>query len=282
MIRLIRSCVTEVTPEDLPDESVHLAIMSPPYKDPDGYSDELIVRLGALVNRVLAPGGRVFFNFGQLRDDYAKPFRAASAMIVGSREGCVIPLRFGQTINWVKSLAIDGVQQGHYQPIRSDHVLNYGWEYVFTFWKPLPGCVEPKLDRLSIGVPFADKGNLRRGTRGKHGDLHCAGDVWFIPYSTTGKSKKKAHEHSFPEELVRRCIAVSGVPEGSTVLDPFSGGGTTAAVARRLGMNAVAIDRDNRALVTTLRRWRGVSEPAQHQGDPRWTKVSERAFEVRW
>lgn len=61
--------------------------------------------------------------------------------------------------------------------------------------------------------------------------------VWTIatqPYSG-------AHFATFPEELPRRCIKAGSAP-GDTVLDPFGGSGTTAAVAVGLGRNAIHID----------------------------------------
>jgi site-specific DNA-methyltransferase (adenine-specific) len=230
---------------ELPPAVVDLVVMSPPYKRKDGWHPRLMDCVGNLVGHMLKPGGRVFLNFGQLREDYERPYVAAQALARGGN------LRFGQTIAWVKSIAIDGHQTGHFQPINSDKILNYCWEPIFTLYKP----PEPTFDRLSVGVPYADKSNLARGTRGKNGDLHCAGDVWFVPYSTTGSTTKKAHRHEFPEELVERCIRVANLPPGATVMDPFCGSGTTACVAKRLGFGGITIDRDLEALKGARARW---------------------------
>lgn len=51
----------------------------------------------------------------------------------------------------------------------------------------------------------------------------------------------EAHFATFPSALVRPCV-LAGCPEGGTVLDPFIGSGTTAAVANSLGRNAIGID----------------------------------------
>ena len=64
-----------------------------------------------------------------------------------------------------------------------------------------------------------------------------ARSVWSIatqPY-------KSAHFATFPEELARRCI-LAGCPVGGTVLDPFTGSGTTLAVARALGREFIGIE----------------------------------------
>jgi len=283
--------------ERIPDESVDVVVFSPPYKKEEGYSEGLMLSLGRLLSRVMKPGGRVFMNFGQLRDDYRRPFKASSLVVSGSHwsKGVTNYLETGQTIIWLKSVAIpcwreeiaefasrfssvmDGgigvmhvvaavgtsirkilkgagrvTQRAHYQPINSPFAMNYCFEYIFTLWKP----PEPQFDRLSIGVPFADKTNLKRGTRGKHGDLHCGGDVWFVPHTTTGPTKKKQHKDEFPGGLAERCLRVSGVGPGATVLEPFLGGGTTVCEAKKLGMNAWGIDISAEATKAARGRWR--------------------------
>jgi len=240
----------------VPDESVDAIVTSPPYKRRDGLTLELCAALGRFSSRVLRPGGRLFVNFAQLRTEgFSKPYDAREEI---EREAP--RLKTGQTIIWVKSLAIDGKTRGHYTPIHPrSPTLNYGWEFVWTWFKP-----PESLDRLAVGVPFADKSNLKRGTRGKNGDLHCAGDVWFIPYKTTGaKTKKYTSGHKkayeFPEELAERCLKVSGVMAGSVVCDPFLGGGTVACVAKRMGASAYGIEVDPDTAATARARWEEAS-----------------------
>ena len=62
-------------------------------------------------------------------------------------------------------------------------------------------------------------------------------DVWEI--GTGGF--KGAHFAVFPERLVEPCI-LAGCPEGGTVLDPFTGSGTTGVVAKRLRRNFVGVE----------------------------------------
>lgn len=50
-----------------------------------------------------------------------------------------------------------------------------------------------------------------------------------------------AHFATFPPELAERCIKAGSKP-GDTILDPFSGAGTTALVADRLNRNAIGIE----------------------------------------
>jgi site-specific DNA-methyltransferase (cytosine-N4-specific) len=63
------------------------------------------------------------------------------------------------------------------------------------------------------------------------------GDVWSI----TTRPYPAAHFAVFPIDLPLRCIK-AGCKPGGTVLDPFSGSGTTGAAARQLGRRYVGID----------------------------------------
>jgi modification methylase len=71
---------------------------------------------------------------------------------------------------------------------------------------------------------------------------------WTIPLCTgeerlKGKDGKKLHPTQKPESLLARVILSSSRPD-DLVLDPFSGTGTTGAVAKRLNRRFVGIERD--------------------------------------
>lgn len=227
-----------------------LAWFSPPYKTKDGYSEELMERLGAFLQSLLADDATIVMNFGQLKEDFDRPHKALSALVAGSRN----TFRIGQTIIWVKSIVMDRKQVGHYQPINSDHLLNYCWEYLFVLHR---GNQKP-LDRLSVGVPFTDKGNLTRGDRGKNGDLHCAGDVWFIPYKTTGNKDKKKHAYEYPEELADRVLKLF---RPKCMFDPFLGSGTSIVAARKLGISAIGSDLVEGNVDVAFARWTNAVKP---------------------
>lgn len=55
------------------------------------------------------------------------------------------------------------------------------------------------------------------------------------------RSGKDGHSATFPEELITPRI-LSCSPEGGTVLDPFSGSGTTVRVATRLNRDAIGFE----------------------------------------
>jgi len=73
-------------------------------------------------------------------------------------------------------------------------------------------------------------------------DEQCAGmrnkrDVWTVAPATYAE----AHFATFPPDLIEPCILAGSAP-GDTVLDPFSGSGTTAAVALKHHRNAIGLE----------------------------------------
>ena len=74
------------------------------------------------------------------------------------------------------------------------------------------------------------------------------GDVWNIPTQPFAA----AHFAVMPVQLAQRCI-LAGCKPGGTVLDPFSGSGTTGLAAQRLGRKYVGIDVNAEYLDLSLR-----------------------------
>ena len=64
----------------------------------------------------------------------------------------------------------------------------------------------PLLNRLAIGVPYADKSNIGRYAAK---DLKCGGNVWYIDYDTINHKEEKLHNDRFPLELPTRCLKLS-------------------------------------------------------------------------
>lgn len=80
--------------------------------------------------------------------------------------------------------------------------------------------------RLGGNVPYGGESPLRNKR-----------DVWTV----ATKGCKGEHFAVFPEQLIEPCI-LAGCPEGGTVLDPFTGSGTTGAVAKRLRRNFIGVE----------------------------------------
>jgi len=79
-------------------------------------------------------------------------------------------------------------------------------------------------------------------------DLQMRSD-WSLPICSGRERLKingeKAHATQKPESLLYRVLLASTNP-GDVVVDPFSGSGTTAAVAKRLGRHFIGIERETK------------------------------------
>ena len=85
------------------------------------------------------------------------------------------------------------------------------------------------------------------------------GDVWTIPTQPFSE----AHFATFPLAIPRRAIA-AGCKPGGTVLDPFSGSGTTGLAAEQLGRRYIGIDLNQDYLDMSLRT--RLSQPLLSEG----------------
>jgi len=226
----------------LPDESVDLVVTSPPYnlgigygkyKDtlsPQAYLTWSLAWAGE-VKRVLKPDGSFFLNVGSVPANPWMPHELALAL----RDLFVLQ----NTIHWIKSITVeprdgDPVSVGHFKPINSKRFINDCHEYVFHFTK----TGDIPVDRLAVGVPYADKSNIARWGHTSGRDKRCRGNNWFIPYETIlSRSKDRPHPATFPVELAKKCIALHGgnMPD-LTLLEPFLGIGHAATAAGEMGL----------------------------------------------
>ncbi len=91
------------------------------------------------------------------------------------------------------------------------------------------------------------QGFLLKDYGGKKDKLHPFGplvsDVWTDIHRIKHNKKRDLHPCQLPIHLLDRLILLS-TDEGDTVLDPFSGTGTTAISAKRLGRNYIGFELD--------------------------------------
>ena len=87
-------------------------------------------------------------------------------------------------------------------------------------------------------------------------DLQMRSD-WYLPICTGEERLKvngvKVHSTQKPEELLYRVI-LSASNHGDVILDPFSGSGTTAAIAKKLGRRYIAIEKEAFYVETSIER----------------------------
>jgi site-specific DNA-methyltransferase (adenine-specific) len=217
--------------ESIPDNSVDIVVTSPPYnlgikygsyQDKRSWDDYFAwtVEWAKEVSRCLKPDGSLFLNIAGSPSSPLLPHAVLNLLV--EDKGL---FHLQNTIHWIKSIAMpdkDGIdkQRGHYKPINSIRFLNDCHEHVFHL---TPSGKTP-LDRLAVGVPYADKSNIARWGHTEGNDLKCRGNTWFIPYKTiTRRAKDRPHPATFPTELAVQCIKLHGKNGASIVMDPFLG-----------------------------------------------------------
>jgi site-specific DNA-methyltransferase (adenine-specific) len=246
-----KDCITGLK-ENISEKSVDVIVTSPPYNigiDYGSYNDALprekyllwMEEVGVVVRRALADDGSFFLNIGNKPKDQWIAWDVASAL----RKHFVLQ----NVIHWVKSIAISkadvgsypniagDIAVGHFKPIVSERFLNDCHEYIFHFTK----AGDMKLDKLAVGIPYQDKTNIGRWKAAKE-DRRDRGNTWFIPYETIQSKSKRPHPATFPVKLPKMCMKLHG--NAKLVVDPFSGIGSTAVAAMRLGVSFVGFEID--------------------------------------
>jgi len=205
--------------EELPDNSVHLMVTSPPYNVGKDYDEDLnlkeyrefLKRVWREVYRVLVPGGRACINIANLG---RKPYIPLHAFLIQD----ILEIGFimrGEII-WVKKgggapSTAWGTWCSPKNPVlRDEH------EYILVFSKE------------SLSRPEIEG---RKPTLLRDEFLEYTRSVWYIPPES---AKKVGHPAPFPVELPYRLIKLYTYTD-EVVLDPFMGSGTTAIAALKTG-----------------------------------------------
>lgn len=202
---------------ELPDNSVHLMLTSPPYNVSKDYDENLslneylalLERVLKEVKRVLVVGGRVCINIANIG---RKPYIPLTMYV----NQIMLDLGFlmrGEII-WDKS-ASSGVSMawGSYKSA-SNPVLRDTHEYILVFSKG-----EFKRDRKGK-VDSISKENFMQWSK----------SIWHF---NAVSAKKIGHPAPFPIELPKRLIEFYSF-ENDIILDPFIGSGTSALAALSL------------------------------------------------
>ena len=202
-----------------PSESVDCIITSPPYKDIDKFDYQNQLDIFTECARVMKKDSLCFINFGHLAEQKSRPFRLVTLL-----EDNIKDFNLQETFTWHKA---------QYSPIQGNRRVNNLTEFIFMFSK---GKM-PIINRLAVGVPYADENNAKRYGGGKN--LRCSGNYWYMPYETIHDRSQKLHNDRFPLELPTRCLKLANAKSDWLVLDPFSGSATTALACQQLGLNFI-------------------------------------------
>ena len=89
-------------------------------------------------------------------------------------------------------------------------------------------------------------------------------DVWRIPAVSLWEKQQGKHPTQKPLRLLYRII-LAATNEGDTVLDPFSGSGTTGIAANLLGRKYIGIEQDEQFCELSLRRRQALEDDKTRQ-----------------
>mgnify|MGYP003553997341 CR=1 FL=1 len=209
----------------LPSESIDLVVTSPPYDDLRTYGGHSWDFYGVAWNlkRLLKPGGIVVWIVADGTEDGGESGTSYRQALHFQSIG----LRIHDTMFYEKS----GVS--YPESVRYHQAV----EFAFVFSKGKPRAVNILKDRKNVCVlKRADEATAKEEYGARY-------NIW--RYVTGGGRIGDAIAHShpapFPEALARDHI-MSWSNEGDVVLDPFSGSGTTAKMAKHNGRRFIGIE----------------------------------------
>ena len=211
---------------ELPDNSVHLMVTSPPYNVGKEYDNDLtleeylafLMRVWQETYRVLVPGGRACINVANVG---RKPYIPLHASIMRDMINMGFLMR-GEII-WDKAAsASTSTAWGSWQSA-TNPTLRDTHEYILVFSK---------------GSFRRDKMDGRTSTISKDEFLEFTKSVWGFPSES---AKKVGHPAPFPVELPYRLIQLYTFSD-EIVLDPFMGSGQTALAALKAGRHYVGYE----------------------------------------
>jgi site-specific DNA-methyltransferase (adenine-specific) len=227
---------------ELPDNSIHLAITSPPYwqlkdygtEDQIGFHDSYENYINNLnlvwkeCYRVLHNGCRICINIG---DQFARAVYYGRYKVIPIREEIIkfcenIGFDYMGAIIWQKVTTSNttggGIQMGSY-PFPRNGILKLDYEFILVF-KKLGDAPKPAKEQKELSQMTAEEWN-----------------TFFAGHWNFAGARQNNHIAMFPEELPRRLIRMFSFV-GESILDPFVGSGTTALAARNLDRNSVGYE----------------------------------------
>jgi len=211
---------------ELPDNSVHLMVTSPPYNVGKDYDEnltleqyrEFLKRVWKEVYRVLVPGGRACINIANLG---RKPYIPLHAFIVEDMLELGFLMR-GEVI-WNKASSSSPSTAWGSWLSAANPTLRDIHEYILIFSKGM-------FSRRNI--------HKRQSTISQEEFLKFTKSVWTF---SAESARKVGHPAPFPVELPYRLIQLYTFAE-EVVLDPFIGSGQAAIAAIKTNRHYVGYD----------------------------------------
>lgn len=207
-------CKNSMVMDEIPDNSVHLMITSPPYNVTKEYDDnlsldeyrDLLRKVFKETHRVLVTGGRACINIANLG---RKPYIPLHSYII--KDMFEIGFLMRGEIIWNKATSASPSTAWGSWLSAANPVLRDIHEYILVFSKE----------------SFTRKKGEKENTIKKEEFLEWTKSVWTFPAVS---AKAIGHPAPFPEELPHRLIQLYSF-KNDVVLDPFCGSGTACLSA---------------------------------------------------
>lgn len=229
--------------------------------DPEAYAAWLAPYLEHL-RRVLTPSGSAFIHLDYRAVHYVK---VALDRVFGRG-------RFINEIVWCYSV---GGKSSRAFARKHDTILWYSRTADYAFFPdqvrvPKKPGSHMRVVRDATGAPVQEKTCKTTGKIYRY--PVAAGKVpedWWTDIETLnrGAAERTGWPTQKPERLIARIVAAASGP-GDRVADFFSGSGTTAVVAQRLGRRFVAGDREPAAIAVTTDRLAAQGRALAKEGNP--------------
>lgn len=231
---------------EIPDESVHLMVTSPPYYNAPfdypglfkNYNEflDLMRDVSRELYRVLVRGRVACFVTDDMLVDGVKYPVAADVTRLMMEAG----FRYRDRIVWVKPKGYvrisrrSGVVLQHPYPmyyypdnIQESILIFQKGKFDYSYLRKLE---KQRLEKSRVDVK-------------EYNDEDWYLTVWNITNVLPFKGRAEEGIAAFPEEIPRRLLKLYSFV-GETILDPFAGSGTTLKVAKELGRNSLGFEVD--------------------------------------